>query len=206
MSCDENSLKHNKQTSSSEVKTKTVSFIGLSRLNVRFSLPESMMKDLPFISGWRWDFSLSLEKDIEGAADVVLQWISFWVVKLPRLHDAQLWIVFSFKYRWMALCMILRDSSWLVPLFLLSPRRRTLYSGPCQVRAPPFVSRYIFQDEGFDTGTSCGGRSFIHCFVKWVKRLRIFIHRDRIELLNCFVWNYREPLNMYLDGYKFVIV
>ena len=31
----------------------------------------------------------------------------FWVVKLPPLHDAQLWIVFSFKYHSMALCIIL---------------------------------------------------------------------------------------------------
>ena len=56
-------------------------------------------------------------------------------------------------------------------------------------------------------GLSCiKGCSCIHCFVKRVERLRIFIHRDRIELLNCFVWNYREPRNMYLDGYKFVVV
>ena len=106
----------------------------------------------------------------------------------------------------MVLCMILRDSRSLVSLFLLCPRRRTLYSGPCQVRAAPFVSRYIFQDGGIGTGTSFGGRSFIHCFVKRVERLRIFIHRDRVELLNCFVCNYREPGNMYLDGYEFVVV
>ena len=41
-----------------------------------------------------------------------------WVKKLPRLHVAQMWKAFSFKYRSMALCMILRDSSWLVSLFL----------------------------------------------------------------------------------------
>ena len=48
-------------------------------------------------------------------------------------------------------------------------------------------SRHIFQDGGIDTGTSFGGYSFIHCFVKRIERLRIFIHRDRIELLNGFV-------------------
>ena len=97
MSFDENSLKPNKQTSSSEVRTKTVSFdhrsfIRLSCIKVRFSSHESMMEDLPFFCGWRWDFSLSLEKELEGAADVILRWLSFWVLKLPRLHD-----VFSFK-------------------------------------------------------------------------------------------------------------
>ena len=49
--------------------------------------------------------------------------------------------------------MILRDYSLLVSLFLLCPRRRTLYSGPCQVRAAPFVSRYSFQDGGIGTTT-----------------------------------------------------
>ena len=59
-----------------------------------------------------------------------------WVVKLPRLHDGQLWRVFS--------------------------------------------------------------RSLIHFFVKQVERLRMFIHSDRVKVLYCFVWNYREPGNMYL--------
>lgn len=78
-----------------------------------------MMEDLPFFCGWGWDFSLSLEKEFEGATGVILRWIIFfWVVKLPRLHDAQLWIVFSFKYRSKALCMILRDSGSLVSLLL----------------------------------------------------------------------------------------
>ena len=35
-------------------------------------------------------------------------------MKLPGLHDGQLWRVFSFKYRSMALCTSLRDSSPLV--------------------------------------------------------------------------------------------
>ena len=64
----------------------------------------------------------------------------------------------------------------------------------------PFVSRYIFQDGGIRTSTSYGGRSFIHCFVERVERLRMFIHnvRARVKVLYCFVWNYREPRNMYL--------
>ena len=117
----------------------------LSYIKVRYLLPESMFEGLPFFCGWGWDFSLSLEKEFEGAAGAILRWIFFWVVKLPRLHDAQLWRVFSFKYRSMALCMILMDSSLLVSLFLSVTLARTLYSRPCQVLAAPFVSRYIFQ-------------------------------------------------------------
>ena len=81
--------------------------------------------------------------------------------------------------------MILRDSSSFVsPFLFVTSVYNTLHSGLCQVLAAPFVSRY-FQDGG--TGTSFGGRSFIHCFVEWVERLRTFIHSDRVELLYCFV-------------------
>ena len=44
----------------------------------------------------------------------------------------------------MALCMILRDSSSLSSLFLWT-QCGTLYSGPCEILAASFVSRY-FQD------------------------------------------------------------
>ena len=36
-----------------------------------------MMEDLPFSCDWGRDFSLSLDKEFEGAADVILRWISF---------------------------------------------------------------------------------------------------------------------------------
>ena len=49
----------------------------LSCIKGRFSSPESMMEDLPFFCGWGWDFSLSLEKELEGAACAILRWISF---------------------------------------------------------------------------------------------------------------------------------
>ena len=58
------------------------------------------------------------------------------------------------------------------------------------MRAVPFVSRYIFQDGESTLAPASNSedvRSFIHCFVKRVERLRIFIYRDRIELFNCFV-------------------
>ena len=64
-----------KQTSSSEVRTTTVSLT--SCIKVRFSSPESIMEDLPFFCGWGWEFSLSLEKEFEGAAGAILRWISF---------------------------------------------------------------------------------------------------------------------------------
>ena len=72
MSCDENSFKHNKQTSSSGERKRFISCI-----KVRFSSPESMMEDFPFFCGWGWDFSLSLGKEFEVAAGVILWWISF---------------------------------------------------------------------------------------------------------------------------------
>ena len=74
------------------------------------------------------------------------------------------------------------------------------------------VQRRLYQDIFFKidgeigTGTSFGGRSFNHCFVKRVERLRIFILREKAELLNCFVWNYREPGNIHLVGCEFVVV
>ena len=74
MSCDEKSFKHNKQTLLKRERKQS-----LSCIKVRFSSPESMMEDLPFFCGWGWDFSLSLEKEFEGAAGSILQWprISF---------------------------------------------------------------------------------------------------------------------------------
>ena len=43
----------------------------------------------------------------------------------------------------------------------------------------------MFQDGGIGTSTSFGGRSFIHCFVERVERLRklMFIHGDRVKVL-----------------------
>ena len=155
-----------------------------------------MMENLPFSFGWGWDISLSLEKVFEGAAGAILRWLSF---ELWNFLDCTMGSCgeFSFKYRSMALCTSLRDSSPLL-CFFLWPQRRTLHSGPCQVLAAPFVPRYIFQDGGIGTSTSFGGRSFIHCFVERVERLRMFSHSDRVKVLYCFVWNCWEPGNMYL--------
>ena len=71
MWCDENSFKHNKQTSSSGERKRFTSCI-----KVRFSLPESMMVDFPFFCGWGWDFSLSLGKEFEVAARAFELWNS----------------------------------------------------------------------------------------------------------------------------------
>ena len=98
MSCDENSFKHNKQASSSEVRTNTASFMH------RVSSPESMMENLPFFCGWGWDVSLSLDREFEGAAGAILRWISFELWN--SLADCTMGSCgeFSFKYRSMALC------------------------------------------------------------------------------------------------------
>ena len=67
-----------------------------------------------------------------------------------------------------------------------------------------FLRRRLFQDiiffkmAGSGRSTSFRGRSFIHWFVERVERLRMFIHSDRVKVLHCFAWNYREPGNMYL--------
>ena len=74
MSCHENSFKHNKQTSSSEVRTKTVSFRNQT------SILAALINDgRPSFLLWLRPrlLSLSLEKEIEGAAGAILRWISF---------------------------------------------------------------------------------------------------------------------------------
>ena len=139
-----------------------------------------MMENLPFSCGWGWDVSLSLEKEFEGAAGAILRWISF------ELWNSLDWTMgscgdFCFKgFQPVSIC------------FFLRPQRRTLYSGPFQVLPAPFVSKYIFQDGGIRTSTSFGGRSFIHCFAERVERLHMFIYSDRVKVLYCFVWNYRN--------------
>ena len=103
-------------------------------------------------------------------------------MKLPRLHDAQPWIVFSFKYT-------LDDIKGFQLVSISVPFWKLVVELYTQDLAKflrrRFVSRCYFQDGG--TGTSFGGRSFTHCFVKRVGRLRMFIHNDRVELLYCFV-------------------
>ena len=73
MSCGENSFGHDKETSISEVRTKIVHFMHKS------SILLSWINDgcLPFFCGWGRDFSLSLGKEFDGAAGVILRWISF---------------------------------------------------------------------------------------------------------------------------------
>ena len=112
-----------------------------------------MMEDLPFFCGWGWDFSLSLEKEFEGAGGVILRLISSKLRNLSRLHDAQMCLVFPFKYRSMALCMILMDSSWLVSLFLFVLYTQDLIK---------FLGRRLFLDGGIGTSAIFGGRSFTH--------------------------------------------
>ena len=92
----------------------------------------------------------------------------FLVVKLPRLHDGQLLRVFSFRYRSMALCTSLRDSSPLVSVSfcdlgvelytqdLVKFLRRRLFQ----------LQDIFFKMAGSGRSTSFGWRSFIHCFVE----------------------------------------
>ena len=92
----------------------------LSCMRVRFSSPKSMMEDLySFLLWLKLRHLIVFGEGILGCSRYNCAMEFFWVVKLPRLHDAQLWRVFYFKYpeyRSMALCMILRDASPLVSL------------------------------------------------------------------------------------------
>ena len=126
-------------------------------IKVRFSSPESMMENIPFPSGWGWDVLLSLEKEFEGAAGAILRWITF---ELWNSLDCTMGSCgeFSFKYHSMALKF--KGFQPISICFFLWPQCRTLHSGPCQVLAVPFVSRYIFQDGGIGISTSFGGRLF----------------------------------------------
>ena len=101
-------------------------------------------------------------------------------MKLPGLHDGQLWRVFSYKiipfigtlyefkgFQPVSISVSFCDLGvelYIPDLAKFLPRR--LF----QAR----VSRYIFQDGGIGTSTSFGGRSFIHCFGERVERLRMF--------------------------------
>ena len=146
MSCDENSLKYNKQTSSSEVRTKTASFMQQSSILVAW-INEGKPSFLPWLG---WYVSLSLEKEFDGAAGAILRWISF---ELWNSLDCTMGSCGG-KYRSMALCTSLRDCVELYNQDLVK-----------------FLRRRLFQDVRI--GTSFGG-SFIHCFVEPVEKLRMF--------------------------------
>ena len=122
MSCDENSFKHNRQTSSSEVRTKTVSFNHASKFDFRRlnqlwrTFLSSVVEAENSRCLWRRNLRVQPVQFYDGflsSCETPSTWLSW-------LHDhAQLWRVwFTFKYPSMALCMILRDSSPLVSLFL----------------------------------------------------------------------------------------
>ena len=95
MSCDENSLKHNKQTSNSEVRTKTVSFMHQNSILVAW-----INDGRPSFLLWlRLRVLVVFGEGIWGCSRCNSAMDFFWVVKLPRLHasDAQLWRVVSLK-------------------------------------------------------------------------------------------------------------
>ena len=79
-----------------------------------------MMEDLPFFCGRGWDFSLCLEEEFEGASVVILRLISFelWNSLDCTMPSYRKFAPFRAFYRTVALCVILRDSSSLVSLFL----------------------------------------------------------------------------------------
>ena len=100
-----------------------------------------------------------------------------WFVKLPRLHDGQLWRTIPFNgtlYEFKGFQPVSISVSFCdlgVELYtqdLVKFLRRCLFQD------------VYFQYGGIGTSTSIGGRSVIHCFVERVERLRMFIHSDRV--------------------------
>ena len=151
MSCD--SFEHNKGTSSSEVRTKTVYFVHKSSILVAW-----INDGRPFFRCWGWDY-LSLDKEFEGAASVILRCFFFWV---RSRADAQWIVFFTFKYPFNSTLHDFKEFQLVFNCFFLWPRRKTLCSGTCQVLAVPFVSR-DFQDGG--TGINFERSWLIHCHV-----------------------------------------
>ena len=122
MSCDENLFKHNKQTDKQFRKENKNSLFP-------FLFRGSKLYSRRLNQWWKTFPSSVVEAETSRCfmrRNLRVQPVWFcdgylWIVKPPLLHDAQLWILFSFKYRSMALCMILKDSSSLVSLFLFVP-------------------------------------------------------------------------------------
>ena len=150
MSCDENSFKDNKQTSSSELRTKLVYFMHRSSILVAW-INDGRSS---FLLWSRLRLLVVFGEGIWGNSrcNSALDFFSLlWNSRDCTMH-AQLFNATLHDFKGFQLVSI---------AVFLWPRRRTLYSGPCQVLAAPFVSRY-FQD--VRTGTSLGGRSFIYGF------------------------------------------
>ena len=95
MSCDENSLKHNKQPSS-EVRMKTASFMPQSSILVAW-----IIDGRPSFFLWlRRRLLIVFGEGIWGCSwcNSVMDFVC--VMKLPQPHDARLWRVFSFTVHW----------------------------------------------------------------------------------------------------------
>ena len=179
---DENSFKHNEQTSSSEeVRTKTASFMHQSSTLVAW-----INDGKPSFLLWlRLRHLIVFGEGIWGCSRCNSAMDFFWVVKLPGLHDGQLWRVFSFKI--IPFNGTLDEFKGFQPVSIsvsFCDLGVELYI-PDLVEFLPrgLFQDIIFQDGGIGTSTSFGGRSFIHCFVERVERLRMFIHSDRVKVL-----------------------
>ena len=179
---DENSFKHNEQRSSSEeVRTKTASFMNQSLILVAW-----IIDGKPSFPLWlRLRRLVVFGEGICGCSRCNSAMDFFWVVELPGLHDGQLWRVFSFKI--IPFNGTLDEFKGFQPVSIsvsFCDLGVELYI-PDLVEFLPrgLFQDIIFQDGGIGTSTSFGGRSFIHCFVERLERLRMFIHSDRVKVL-----------------------
>ena len=191
MSCDENSFKRNKQTSSSEVRTKTASFMYKSSILVAW------------INDGKPSFLLWLRLRrlvVSGEGIWGCSWCNsamdfFWVVKLPRLYNGQLWRVFSFK--------IIPFNGTLYEFKGFQPV--SIFVSFCDLGVElyipdlvKFLPRRLLQDIFFKMAgsglapASEDVRSLTALLSGSKDYVRLF---TATELRSC---NYREPLNMYL--------
>ena len=126
----------------------------------------------------------------------------FRVLKLPRVHDAQ-WIVFSFKYRSMALCMILMDSSSLSSpfLFVSSTYNILLRTLSSSFGAICFKIFSRWRDKHWLRKT------FVHSLFCGTGRiLNMFIYSDRALLLLRFILPETWEHLPFWDGSEVVFV
>ena len=114
----------------------------------------------------------------------------FRVVKLPRVKDAQ-WIVRLNTVYW-------HDFKG-VQLVIISVSFCDLGVGLNTQDLVKFLRRHLFQDISKMARLAPASQDFRSFTVLWSRAYFDYvIPSDRVELLCCFVWNYRKPGNIYL--------
>ena len=118
----------------------------------------------------------------------------FWVVKLPWVHIMASGYFFLFKCHSVALCMIFKGFQVVIILVSFCDLGIEFYTQ----EFIKFLWCHLFQDIFKMAGLAPALEDVHSLFcVAWCI-LTMFIHSNRVELLCCFIWNYRKPGNIYL--------